>query len=667
MLLATYWVFLIPVFQAPDEDCHLDYLFSLYSKQKLFRAIDGPMVGCSHPYVRYLFDATNAQAVKIISTAQLPVGYGTKNFFQSIDANAPTEQIILQCKTNPSDVVIYPFVYYALAASWLKLLSYFNNHLTFLFFSARFLSVIFFGCGLTFSYLTMLELGLSKLKACLSLIAIAFFPMVIFVASYIQPDNLSFAVISICFYIALRWRNSATNSELISNSNGTVSNIRPYHSFIGLFQQEIKTFWLLSLIIALLFIKYQIFLCVGMSVLAMIIAKSLRLRISFQRIAVRVFVLLFPVMLFAGIQGWIIWGGHLPPLDGKHYHWHPVYNTFTNALNKGAPVLASHIVQALQAAYRCVYRIDGEAFRTFWGCFGHCTLPLIIVNPLFNGTLRSIISWITKIIILLTFASLVKVFFSLFRLTRKQRWRDALYFAFSNPVINSYLLFVLCMFGFFVIAYPSVTWQGRHWYALICALFVSTTCFAPRVFKNPKIRERIFYVLALAWLFYSVIGSFYAINCMCKRYYSAPLDVPINIQNLQKISIHAPGWFNWLEYLDRYPTFELHPNDISRRPDFNTIEIPAGTDIWVGGKAIDLNAHSLASAVLLFLDGTKMYRANYGLAFKGEQDKYRFCGFRALIPTKELSVGTHSLTMKFISADRKTLYSTDQNLKIIVK
>src|ERR1700721_4210534 len=75
MLLATYWVFLIPIFQAPDEDCHADYLFTLYSRQRLFRATEVPVVGCSHPYIRYLFETTNAQPVKMFYFAQLPTDY----------------------------------------------------------------------------------------------------------------------------------------------------------------------------------------------------------------------------------------------------------------------------------------------------------------------------------------------------------------------------------------------------------------------------------------------------------------------------------------------------------------------------------------------------------------------------------------------------------------
>ncbi len=660
MLLASYWVFLVPIFQSPDEDCHADYLFSLYSKQRLFKATDWPIVGCSHPYTRYLFDATNGQAVKIIAYAQPPLGYGTKSFFHKIDVNAPTEQMVLQCKTNPGDTVIYPFVYYAIAAIWLKLLSCFDSNLCFLFFSARFLSVILLGCGLTFSYLTMLELGLSRLKATLILAAIAFFPMVTFVGSYIQPDNLSLAVVSACFYLALRWRNTNLSNQFTSNLMPIPLTIKSYLRDVPLFRIEEPILWLLGLIMGLLLVKYQIFLCVGTAILAMVITKSIRSKISFKQLVIRLLILLGPAMAIGIIQTWIIWGSGLPSIDRQHWHWHPTYTAFKEALN-GHKILTAHIVNALLQAYHCIYCIDGLAFHTFWGCFGHVTVPLIIVNPTVNQVLRIIINWLTKIIILLTLVSLAKVSMSLFLLSKKRGIRCTLYLACSNIVINSYLLFVIFMFLFFVVAYPSVLWQGRHWYALIFALFITAACFAPRVLVSRVIRERIFFLITIGWLCYSLIGSYSAIACIRERFYSTVDQPIINIEHLKTASINAPNWIDWSEYLDRYPTFDQHP-----KHDINSLVVPRGTDIWIQGKALDINANSLAAAVFLYIDNVKMYRAIYGVKRPYKKDEFHFDDFGILIPTKELSLGTHWLTMKFVSADGRILYSTKQCIKVLV-
>lgn len=84
MLLASYWVFLMPIFQSPDEDYHADYLFRLYSAGRLVRGNEAPLAACSHPFVIYLLKATNGQAVKYNQVAKMPEGYGTKEFFKSL-------------------------------------------------------------------------------------------------------------------------------------------------------------------------------------------------------------------------------------------------------------------------------------------------------------------------------------------------------------------------------------------------------------------------------------------------------------------------------------------------------------------------------------------------------------------------------------------------------
>ena len=661
MLLASYWVFLIPIFQSPDEECHADYIFTLYSRKKLFQATEAPLVVLSHPYMRYLVERTNDQALKLTRFAQLPANYGSQEFFKNINDNAPQESSCTAIKTNPVLVAVNPAVYYVIVAAWLRLLSVFNNSLTFLYFSARFLSVILLGSGLLFSYLTMRELGISAWRSALILAAIGFFPLVSFIGSYIQPDNLSFAVISLGFFLSLYWRNRINKSNCKSQDTtiGSTINIK------NLFKTTTKlwfSLFLLGLAMALLLVKYQFFCCVGISVLAMILTKCIHLKISPRKIAIIFFILLFPSIIIGAIQMWVSWHSHLPPQDNQHWHWFPVTTTFEKVLHSGWIAFFSHVLGALLHAYQGMFSITGRPFVSFWGLFGHLLIPLVIISRTITEVIKIIIICLTYIIILLTLASLLKIFISLFRLIKKGRFFHAIYIASSNPVLNSYFLFILFWYLFYVLVEPSFEGQGRQWLPIILGIFINATYFAPHIFASKVVRQRTFFILTISWLCYSLVGAYWAIQCVHKRYYAKKQELAIDLTCLKPAYINVPNFINWLEYLDHCPTFDLHP-----RHNINYLVVPKGEFIWIQGWAADLKVHVNASAVFLFIDNDKIYRAAYGLGDEADKTEYPFSGFGTMIPTTDLPIGNHYLTMKFVSADKKLLYSTNQKIKITIK
>ena len=209
MALATYWAFLVPIFQSADEDIHADYVFGLYTKGRLLSGSEAPIAAISNPYVAYLLQVTDATALKWKSFVKVSPDYGSLPYFQAIDKHAPDKFGCAQIKSNPIIMAVYPVGYYALTALWLRLISHWSTSLTVLFFAARLFSVFLLGWALTMSYLTMQELKLERWQSILILATIAFFPLVTFVASSIQPDNLSFALLSTSFFLNLRWLNKS--------------------------------------------------------------------------------------------------------------------------------------------------------------------------------------------------------------------------------------------------------------------------------------------------------------------------------------------------------------------------------------------------------------------------------------------------------------------------
>src|SRR5579871_3052575 len=85
-VVALRWVFLVPIYQAPDEPYHLDYALAIYQKGSLFRIQGPPAPGIHlvHPYTHYLMDRTAMHALAFHPDAKMPPGYGTAAFYDSL-------------------------------------------------------------------------------------------------------------------------------------------------------------------------------------------------------------------------------------------------------------------------------------------------------------------------------------------------------------------------------------------------------------------------------------------------------------------------------------------------------------------------------------------------------------------------------------------------------
>src|SRR5262249_7471773 len=98
--LSLYWVFLVPVFQSPDEPGHLDYAFNIYSAGRLINAREpyhrwneAPPSKPWHVYTEYLIDRTNSRAMFWHFEGKVPPGYGTREFYERLDRGVPPETV----------------------------------------------------------------------------------------------------------------------------------------------------------------------------------------------------------------------------------------------------------------------------------------------------------------------------------------------------------------------------------------------------------------------------------------------------------------------------------------------------------------------------------------------------------------------------------------------
>jgi len=408
-------------------------------------------------------------------------------------------------------------------------------------------------------------------------------------------------------------------------------------------------------------LKYQFFWCTLIAVTATVIASAIRSKLSLKRIVIILTILFVPSVVFNLPQLWIFWHCRLPILE---QHWFPEYTIFEKSLKSGGLALLVHSIKALWDEYECLYCVQGSAFSGFWGKFGWNTtnILLIIGSRQINDGLRLLIALISNLVLLLTLASLVKTARSFRNLVNRSRFKDAVYFACSNPVINNYLLLVAFFFLFKILVYPYFYEQGRNWFPAMVPIFLCVVCFTPRIFRSRFLRQTFSFSIIIGWLLYSIVGSYYAIRCVHQRYYEPDKLQPIQIENLKAANANAECRIETCDFLDPVTTFERHRN---------TLMIPKGYYMRIIGWAVDPVDDAPASAVLIYIDKSKIYSTRCGLAsWQAEsilhKKKYELSGFDTLLSTKGLNSGWHSLTMKVVSQNGRFLYNSDVNLRFII-
>ncbi len=98
------------------------------------------------------------------------------------------------------------------------------------------------------------------------------------------------------------------------------------------------------------------------------------------------------------------------------------------------------------------------------------------------------------------------------------------------------------------------------------------------------------------------------------------------------------------------------------QPFGKTVKIRRGENVMVRGWAIDAPAATLAGGVEIVIDG-QAYELPYFLtradvAAARRSEVYTDCGFLAILSPKLLPEGSHNVTLRIVSADRKTYYQS---------
>jgi hypothetical protein len=475
------WVFLVPIYQAPDEPEHLDYALAINARRGLFLVQNTTfrdLPGAVHPYTFYLGRRARTAEVAFNPSAKMPPGYGTRAFYQALDRDAPSPDALPI--DRPSQLAaVYPFGYYALLAGWIELVRSWKDGVVAVFFGARVFSVLLLCASLVLSYGTARLLNFRPGFCLLATACLGTFPLTSFVASYVQPDNLSFTLVSLCFYLALRARRGPCDGRLLG---------------------------LLGLALgALLATKLHFWLCVAVPVLAMLATEIVSLPRERRRWLRALLLLLLPSAALGAAYWWTVRG------TGNYF----------------APAAAdadrlAYLIESFAKAVRDFY--GGSTHKSFWGTFGWLDTPLTFGGPGTTAAVGLVLHGFAWAGLALTLWRLGRVAWGLARVARKGRPRFALRAALSNPVLNSYFVFTALMFYLYVRTDNRIGAQGRNWLPLLLPIFLVGLVYAPKALPRGRTRRVIAGVAAVGLLLYGLVGNYCARATIRERYYAPRSD-----------------------------------------------------------------------------------------------------------------------------------------------
>ncbi len=605
--MSTFWVFLVPVFQSPDEPAHFDYAISIYNAHRLVNRADGQSDWIVSPYTKYLMKVSDYGRIAGHSPMHVPAEYGTRAYYARIDADAPSLQRQIPSNGRTNYIVrAYPFGFYALEALWMGAAAALTHSMTDVFFAGRILCVLLTMLGLYFNYRTALNLGIGRWTSVALVGAIGLFPMTSLVSSYIQPDNLAYALVSAALFFATQLRNGMLSPARVA----------PLGLALGL----------------LAITKYHFFLSVGLPAGLLFLAALLRSKTP-RGIGIAVFASLFaPAVALLCVQHWGVDSGTAagrPPPGAITLEY------VRSAVAQGIGPAIRYAVTSILAAFLGCF-VSGICAAGYWQVLGWGDTPIVIGNTTIEMWIRAAISLITLAVAAIVMFFWLRNALKLLLAAVRGHLRAAVTIAAADPVINSYLCFAAIIVALYVVTDNVFGVSGRHWYPYIFPSFLCFVWYAPRALA--KRHATISAVLACTLVAYSVVAAAYAAIDAAQRYYGPNSGrYEISDPALGQISGQAVGAL--------WPLQDGTYNFAASRGQFS---FRRGSLVAVSGAAME-NQRTGASNVAVLVDRrepeavlTRQYL--FGIAEILHNVSAGYTGFSADVPTGPMSEGAHTIS-----------------------
>ena len=488
--LSTAWAFLVPIFQAPDEPAHFDYAISIYNAHRLVRVSDGRPDWIVSPYTKYLMRATDFERVAWHSSMRAPAGYGSRAYFAGIDAGAPGVRAATPSSGTVNYITpYYPFGFYGLEAAWMRIVSWFTGSLVTIFFAARLLCVALTMLGLYFNYRTALNLGIPRWTSVALVAAIGFFPLTTWISSYVQPDNLAYALVSAALFFATQLRP------------GTL----PW-----------RTVAALGISLGLLAVtKYQFFLSAALPIAFLVGVRVTQAKsvTTASRLAVLAAVAA-PTLALLGVQYWFV----NRAIGGGATVSHTDMNAGSLAavFAQGVGPTLSYVAAGIVGGYTGCF-ITGSCAASFWQMIGWVDTPIVIGSASIELALRAAIAFATIGVSIVLVLYLGRNAIRTAAAAMRGHVRRAIAAVVADPVLNSYVCFVALMLAMYVVTNNAFGIEGRQWYPYVFPAFLCFVWYAPKALRRE--RRALSAGLACALLAYSLVASAYASTALKARYY----------------------------------------------------------------------------------------------------------------------------------------------------
>lgn len=612
--LAATWAYVVPIFQAPDEPAHFDYAISIFNAHRLIRASDGAPDWIASPFTKYLMRASDFERIVERSPMRVPAGYGSRAYFAKVDGASPRLDAAQDSRGKVSYIVrLYPFGFYAIEALWMRAVSALTGSIVAVFFGARLLCIGFMMAGLYFNYRTALNLGIPRWTSVALVAAIGFFPLTSYVASYVQPDNLAYALLSAALFFATELRCQALRIAIPAA---------------------------LGVSLGLLAVtKYQFFVSAAIPIAVLLFIRLVQIKPARKTLVAAIAWFVAPIAVLLAAQHFAV--DTPPPAVASHIADANIAS-LRATIAQGPATASAYIASTTGKAFIDCF-VSGPCAATYWQVVGWSDTPIVLFSNGASMASRAIISLLSiACFAMVTFffvRNALRVGFVAFR--KRVAW--AVRIAAADPVFNAYVCFIAIMFGLYVTSNDAYGASGRHWYPYLFAALLCFAWYAPRAVTR---RYRpVSAVLVGTLLCYSLFASGYALADVAHRYYGASdaqyvaLDPPASLDaEARAIGVVWPITAAGYPHADRSPTFSFSP----------------GLPLEVSGYALPRSGLPSTIAVVLdrhsplpVLDGEYLFTV--AEATRRISDGYG--GFSAKVDTTALPEGTHTVAAYVRRAD----------------
>ncbi len=481
MALAATWAVRAPFFLQPDERAHLDYALGFFDAGRPFRTRPAtPGIGMT-AQEHYIDAQIGFRRLRYDPTARVRSDYGSSAFVADFDAHAPrpSDRAPQPGSRLPYISFLYPALYYALVASAMRLTDALTHGSLWRdLLAARAVGVVLLGLTLVIAAQVFRLVRFSRLQTVLALICVGWFPLASWVAGYVQPDNLSFALVTVSLWLGLRWQKRGRLSDAVALS-----------ASLGL----------------LFFTKQHYGLCCWLGVLLLAAPRLLTggVRNAFATGTVLVFVpaLCFKASFFATYS---------PGLTYAASSFSKVGATLSIDHLR---VLCAGFGDGIDSAF-----LGGDSFTDYWSRFGERGETLF--PGAFGSVVRAAIAVAMLVLFTLVAANQLRIVRRIARVVRCRSVLAGLRLATGSLFWNVYVLTALVLIYAFVQSNELIWLEGRYWLPLIVPMIVLSAGFANGFSARLRPALRCGFLGPLAA--FSILASANGIAAIDRAYYRAP-------------------------------------------------------------------------------------------------------------------------------------------------